>query len=90
LSRNNKKRFGRIAEEDSEVSSDPESEKGVRIQLKKQEVVKEEKKLEPEAGTLKSGKIALSKLEEAKGDIEYSPLKDTDQEKDFNEIIENK
>jgi len=34
-------RFGEIMEEDSEESSDPESEKGVRIQIKNQDKIKQ-------------------------------------------------
>jgi hypothetical protein len=34
-------RFGEIMEEDSEESSDPESEKGVRIQIKNQDKIQQ-------------------------------------------------
>ena len=77
---NNNNRFGQIAEEDSEVSSDPESEKGVRIQLKKQE---EEVKGQDE-GAVKGGKAELSKMAVPKGDTE-EVTKDYSEENEENE-----
>ncbi len=60
-------RFGEIAEEDSEESSDPESEKGVRIQLKKQDEIKEGKTVDE--GAVKGGKAELAKVAVPKGDM---------------------
>ncbi len=55
-------RFGEIAEADSEESSDPESEKGVRIQLKKLDTEKVEE------GKSMGVKADNSKIEAPKGE----------------------
>ena len=83
-----KNRFGEIAEEDSEESSDPESEKGVRIQLKKldesgPEKVGEENKITEKAGEenkIIGTKVESSKMAPHKGDADDPSIEKKEEE----------